>query len=50
MGLSPDTFWSMTLAEWNACVAGWQARHRPRVAAPLARSELDELMKAHPDG
>jgi uncharacterized phage protein (TIGR02216 family) len=50
MGLSPEIFWSMTMIEWNAAVAGWQARHKPRAAAPLARREFDEMMKAHPDG
>lgn len=49
MGLAPGTFWAMTLVEWNAAVAGWQARHMPRAVTPMKRGELTELMKAHPD-
>jgi uncharacterized phage protein (TIGR02216 family) len=49
MGLSPNTFWAMTLAEWNAAVAGWQARHRPRAVTPLPRADFEALMKDHPD-
>ena len=49
MRLSPSIFWAMTLPEWNAAVAGWQARHMPRAVTPLPRSEFEALMKAHPD-
>lgn len=50
MALSPDTFWNMSLTEWRAAAAGWQARHIPKRATPLNRNELAHLMKAHPDG
>jgi len=43
MRLAPKIFWAMSLAEWRACVT------RPRGAAPLARAELEVLMKEHPD-
>ncbi|MBV9989671.1 MAG: phage tail assembly chaperone [Alphaproteobacteria bacterium] len=33
----------MSLAEWRAAIAP------PRGAAPLARAELEAMMKEHPD-
>ncbi|XBQ16283.1 MAG: phage tail assembly chaperone [Oceanicaulis sp.] len=38
-GLSPDAFWSLTLAEWRALIS---TRAGPR---PLGRTELDALLK-----
>jgi uncharacterized phage protein (TIGR02216 family) len=43
MRLAPKTFWAMSLAEWRA------ASSRPRGQKPLARAELEALMKEHPD-
>jgi uncharacterized phage protein (TIGR02216 family) len=43
--LSPNDFWSMSPIEWNAAVEG--AGCKPR--APLARADLDWMMKAYPD-
>jgi hypothetical protein len=40
----------MSLKEWRAKSAGWRARHFPRRANPMNRRELEQLMKAHPDG
>jgi len=40
---TPETFWRATPREL-AAAAGWRA------GVPLARDELDALMRAHPDG
>jgi hypothetical protein len=37
----------MSVVEWNAAVEGFQASRGIR--APLARSDLEQLMKQHPD-
>lgn len=47
MRLTPDVFWSMSLAEWRAAVNGF-ARRSSR-AQPLARAEFEQLMKQFPD-
>ncbi|MCR9128830.1 MAG: phage tail assembly chaperone [Alphaproteobacteria bacterium] len=43
LGLRPDDFWALTLAEWRALTAPepW--------SAPLSRGDLDDLLAAHPD-
>jgi hypothetical protein len=46
MRLEPRVFWAMSLCEWRAAVEG----RLPRRAPPLARAELESLMKEHPDG
>jgi uncharacterized phage protein (TIGR02216 family) len=43
--LSPEAFWRMTPRELAHAVAGV----RGRGTAPLARGELDELIKRFPD-
>lgn len=40
--LSPEEFWSMTLAEWGALAA-------PPPAAALGRDGLDRLLALYPD-
>jgi uncharacterized phage protein (TIGR02216 family) len=45
LGLKPKTFWSMSLAEWRAMLAG----KRTRRAAPLGRHEFEDLMQRYPD-
>jgi uncharacterized phage protein (TIGR02216 family) len=44
--LSPEEFWSMSVFEWNAAIAGLVG---PR-AAPLERDALKQLMETYPDG
>ena len=48
MRLTPDTFWTMSLVEWNAALAGFMQRNGPR-AQPLERKALNELMQLYPD-
>ena len=43
LGLSPETFWALTLSEWRALTAA------PEAARPLSRDRLDALLAAHPD-
>jgi uncharacterized phage protein (TIGR02216 family) len=43
--LAPQTFWAMSLIEWRAALS-----RLPKRAAPLARSDLEQMMKAFPDG
>jgi len=45
MRLAPRDFWSLSLAEWRAMLAGRTARR----SAPLARRELEDLLQHHPD-
>ncbi len=49
MGLSPATFWAMSLPEWRAAVNGFATRTGARRAAPLARAEFEQLMRRFPD-
>jgi len=52
MGLSPDTFWNLTLVEWRAALAGYAERRGWRMKMPadgLSRSELSHLMQLYPD-
>lgn len=46
MRLEPRVFWAMSLPEWRAAVAG----RAPRRAMPLARGDLERMMKEFPDG
>jgi uncharacterized phage protein (TIGR02216 family) len=50
MGLPPRVFWAMSLPEWRAAVAGFQARRGIKPAPPLGRDEFDALMARYPDG
>jgi uncharacterized phage protein (TIGR02216 family) len=43
--LAPQTFWAMSLPEWRAALS-----RLPKRAAPLARNDLEQMMKAFPDG
>jgi hypothetical protein len=52
MGLAPDTFWSMSLPEWRAAVAGFARMRGQRAGAaadPMRRSELERLMQIYRD-
>jgi uncharacterized phage protein (TIGR02216 family) len=44
--LPPRVFWAMSLVEWRAAVS----RLAPRGTEPLARAELERMMKEFPDG
>lgn len=44
--LSPQAFWAMTPRELAHAIAAV----RGRAAPPLARAELDDLMRRYPDG
>jgi uncharacterized phage protein (TIGR02216 family) len=43
LGLSPEAFWALSLAEWRALTASHQS------AKPLARRDLDALLSRYPD-
>lgn len=45
-GLSPDAFWTLSLAEWRALCAGLG----PDAPPPPDRQALDALINAFPDG
>jgi uncharacterized phage protein (TIGR02216 family) len=47
MRMRPCDFWAMTITEWNAAVAGFNAAHG--ITAPLARADLETLMRDYPD-
>ncbi|PLX36995.1 MAG: phage tail assembly chaperone [Hyphomicrobiales bacterium] len=51
LSLAPDVFWRMTLAEFNAAVAGYMERNgsKPQ-GGGMTRDRLKELMKRYPDG
>jgi uncharacterized phage protein (TIGR02216 family) len=42
MGISPEAFWRLSLKEWRMLTA-------PVGPGPMARRELDEMMRAWPD-
>lgn len=42
MGIAPDAFWRLSLKEWRMLTA-------PAGLGPMARRELDEMMRAWPD-
>lgn len=42
LGISPDVFWRLSLKEWRMLTA-------PAGPGPLARRDLDEMMRAWPD-
>jgi hypothetical protein len=50
MGLSPRDFWAMSLPEWRAATAGFQARSGRRGTTPLGRAEFERLRETYPDG
>lgn len=50
MRLEPRAFWAMSLPEWRAAITGYQSARGIRTTAPLARTEFEALMEAHPDG
>ncbi len=43
LGLSPEAFWRLSLAEWRALTRPW------RVLEPLSRAGFDALCARHPD-
>jgi uncharacterized phage protein (TIGR02216 family) len=43
MGVSPEAFWRLSLKEWRMLTAA------PAGAVPMARAELEQMMKAWPD-
>jgi uncharacterized phage protein (TIGR02216 family) len=43
MGLAPEAFWRLSLAEWRALSGRQQAE------SPLTRSRLDDLCRQFPD-
>jgi len=49
MGIRPHDFWQMSLPEWRALIAGFQARRGPRTL-PLPRAAFEEMMERYPDG
>ena len=50
MGMTPETFWGMTLIEWRAALAGYAERNGVLRTQPMSRAELDVLMRRFPDG
>ena len=43
--LTPQAFWAMSLPEWRAALS-----RLPKRTAPLARADLERMMKDYPDG
>jgi uncharacterized phage protein (TIGR02216 family) len=43
LGLSPDEFWRLSLAEWRALTAA------PPQDLPLSRPDLEALLALYPD-
>lgn len=44
IGLAPETFWRLSLAEWRMLTEAATG------AAPMGRGEFERLMAAWPDG
>lgn len=50
MNLRPEDFWSMTLVEWRAALAGFAERYgRKALAEAMCRSEFEALRNRFPD-
>lgn len=51
MGMRPADFWTMTLVEWRAALAGFSERNGARKdkGGAMRRSELDALVRRFPD-
>ena len=50
--LAPSHFWSMTMAEFSAALAGWREANGaqgPAAGAPPTRADLDDMMRRFPD-
>jgi uncharacterized phage protein (TIGR02216 family) len=45
LALTPSAFWALSLPEWRAVLT-----RLARATPPLARGELDRMMKEFPDG
>ncbi|MBB5659991.1 phage tail assembly chaperone [Brevundimonas halotolerans] len=43
LGLTPDAFWTLSIAEWQALT------RMPGQASPLSRAEFDRLSRDWPD-
>lgn len=49
MQMSPDSFWNMSILEFNAALNGFAEFHSGGQPSALSKSELDELMELNPD-
>tara|TARA_R110000764_G_scaffold101799_2_gene187134 strand:- start:1887 stop:2057 length:171 start_codon:yes stop_codon:yes gene_type:complete len=49
MQMSPDSFWDMSMEEFNAALNGFAEFHSGSQPSALSKSELDELMELNPD-
>ncbi|MEM1104058.1 MAG: phage tail assembly chaperone [Pseudomonadota bacterium] len=52
LNLTPDVFWTMSVAEWRCACSGLKRRLGAEgfdVEAPLVRADLKTLMEQYPD-
>lgn len=49
IGWTPETFWSATITEFNAAIAGWNRAHGVPANDAMSRDELEDFMKDYPD-
>ena len=49
MQMSPDSFWNMSMIEFNAALNGFAEFHSGGQPSALSKNELDELMELNPD-
>ena len=49
MGMSPDTFWNLSLKELNLAIEGFREFHGGKKQKAMTKDELKELMEIYPD-
>ena len=49
MGLSPESFWNMSLIEINLAIDGFKEFSVSKESTPMGKDELAELMELYPD-
>ena len=49
LGLSPESFWNMSMIEFQTALDGFSDFHSGGKPPPLSKGELDDLMERYPD-
>ena len=49
MGMSPATFWDLSLPELNLAIEGFREFHGGKKQKAMTKDELKELMEVYPD-
>ena len=47
--LTPETFWNMTMIEFNSACEGFSKFHSSSSDTPMTKDEMEDLMERYPD-